>query len=396
MTDQNGQTPHETQPPQQPSSPWASAAPSPSAPYRHRGGGVTAGVVLIAIGAIFLAGQFVPGVAWWNLWPLLVVLGGVVQMFTPHHDEAWTFLRLLDGVGTVIVGVVLLGNTLGIVSWSVWWMFITLWPALLIALGISILGRGLHQTWMRAVAMLLVWATLAYAVATALTGTAGLAPLPPLAHISSGQAYSFSEPVRDAATGSLAFTGAAGDIRIHSGDQLVSAHGTTPFGTPEFAVTREGTKANVAVTLGTSDRTVVAPGFATGDADITLARPVIWDAVIEAGASSLDADLSDMQFSHLTLKTGVSDATLKLGEVPPAMNSSDIEVKSGISDVKILVPADAAVRVNTHNGLASTSFDPRFTQRQPGVWETPDIANSSQVINISVESGISSVSVRTY
>ena len=398
MTDLNDQTTGGARAPQPPTSPWAPAPPAPPAPPvpGHRHSGVTAGVILIAIGAVFLAGQLIPGVAWWNLWPLLVVLVGVVQMFTPGHVGYWNGFRLLEGLGTILVGVVLLGNTLGIVSWSVWWTFITLWPALLIALGIGILGRGLHQMWLRGAGTVLVWMTLAYAVAISLTGSAGFAPIQPWTHIATGQPFAFSEPAGTLTNGTLMLRGGAGDIRIHGGDELVSATGTTPFGRPEFTVAHSGSTGDVSLILGSSDHTVVAPGFTSGQADIALARTVLWDATVETGASQLDADLSDVGVEHLTLKSGVSSATLKLGDVPASLSESTVEVKAGLSDVTILVPAEAAVRVNTHNGLANTNLDSSFSATAPGVWQTSDAANAARVINISIESGISSVSIRTY
>jgi hypothetical protein len=54
----------------------------------------------------------------------------------------------------------------------VWWTFLSLWPVLLIALGVSVIGRGLGAPWLRIVARLVVWATLALAVYLSLTGAA--------------------------------------------------------------------------------------------------------------------------------------------------------------------------------------------------------------------------------
>ncbi|MDO8915769.1 MAG: PspC domain-containing protein [Coriobacteriia bacterium] len=57
-----------------PAPPIAPVAPAPSAPRR---GGLTGGIILIAIGAIFLASQFVPGLDIGKLWPLILVAIGV-------------------------------------------------------------------------------------------------------------------------------------------------------------------------------------------------------------------------------------------------------------------------------------------------------------------------------
>jgi hypothetical protein len=108
-------------------------------------------------------------------WPLIVIVSGVAHALSPGRIDGWTVSRVFEGLGTVLVGMVLLGNTTGFVSWTVWLTFLTLWPVLLIALGISIIGRGLGMPLMRIAARLLVWATLAVAVYVSLTGaTLGL------------------------------------------------------------------------------------------------------------------------------------------------------------------------------------------------------------------------------
>jgi hypothetical protein len=142
--------------------------------YRRRGATFW-GVMLIVLGAAFLAAQFVPDVSWWMLWPLIVIVSGVAHALSPGYDDGWTVSRVFEGLGTVVIGTVLLGNTTGYVSWTVWLTFLTLWPVLLIALGVSIIGRGVGMPWLRIAARLLVWATLAVAVYVSLTGaTLGL------------------------------------------------------------------------------------------------------------------------------------------------------------------------------------------------------------------------------
>lgn len=398
MSDQNGNRNKGAAPPHGTGTPWVPAPPVPAASAAKRNSGIGAGVFLIAIGLIFLAGQFVPGLAWWNMWPLIVVLVGVIQMFTPSHRDEWGPERIMDGLGTIIIGGVLLGNTLGIVSWSVWWTFITLWPVLIVALGISLLGRGLQQSWMRAIAPLLIWAALAYSVTASFTGVGGFQPTPLLVRPSAvaGQPFAYMEPLGGASTATLRLRGGAGEIAVRGGDNLVDASGTTPFGTPGFTVDRSGDTANVDLTLADSSGSVVVPGISAARTDVALSRTAVWDATLETGATSLNADLSDVPVRRLTLKTGASSATLKLGQVPWVAVATDVSIKAGVSSIEVLVPRDAAVRIDTHNGLSATDIDRRFSGMGAGVWQSPGYGTASKTINITVESGVSSISVRTY
>lgn len=403
MTDQYGQRTDDQSPHTAAGSPWAApAAPPvppvpPAAASAARRGGIGAGLILIAVGLIFLAGQVVPGLMWWNLWPLIIVLVGVIQMFTPSHRDEWGPERLLDGLGTVIIGVVFLGNTLGIVSWGVWWMFLTLWPVLIIALGVSILGRGLRIGALRAVAPLIIWAALAYSVAGSLTGVAGFQPMPQIVRPGvAGESFGYDEPVSGAVSGTFEFRGGAGDITVDGGTSLVSATGNSPFGKPTFSVNRSADGASVAFSMGGGDSSFIVPGISTSKADVRLSETVVWDATFETGACNLDADLSSVPVKRLVLKTGASSASIRLGAVPSTSSSTDVSVKAGVSSIELLVPRDAAVRLDTHNGLSGTNVDSRLNNTGPGVWETPGYGSASKTLNISVESGVSSISLRTY
>jgi len=154
--------------------PAAPSVPEAVGDYRrHRQrGAVFWGCVLIVLGAAAFAAQLVPSVSWWMLWPLMVIVSGVAHIATPDWHDAWTVRRVFEGLGTVLVGGVLLANTTGYVSWAVWPTFLSLWPVLLIALGVSVIGRGLGAEWLRIGSRLLVWATLALAVYVSLTGAA--------------------------------------------------------------------------------------------------------------------------------------------------------------------------------------------------------------------------------
>lgn len=158
-----------TSPPRAPSVP---AAPAGDDRPRKTGRGVGLGIVLIALGAAMLWAQFLPGVEWMQLWPLIIVAVGLGQMVTPGWGDERGIMRVMDGFGTVLIGLVFLGNTLGYIAWSVWFVLLTLWPVLLIAAGISIIGKGIGQQWLRALAPLVIWAALALAVASSLTAMA--------------------------------------------------------------------------------------------------------------------------------------------------------------------------------------------------------------------------------
>jgi hypothetical protein len=387
----NGSAP----PPAPPAPPTPDYA-APAQPINRRGG-IGIGVILIALGMIFLVAQFVPGMAWWMMWPLFIILVGGIQIVTPDPRDGWGLSRVMDGIGTVILGLVLLGNTTGYISWSVWLVLLSLWPVLLIAAGIAIVGKALNQSWIRAISPLLIWATMAYAVATALTGQTGYRPITPLVFTQPAQAFALQEPLGGLKTATLTFDGGAGDIAIKSttGD-LITATGRSPFGAPALEVKRSGDSADVSFGLGDNRTTVVGPGFTAGQVAVGLNDQVLWDATLNTGATNLQADLSDLQLSSLTLKTGVSSADLRLGAVPMGQSSVPVSLKAGVSSVTIRIPKGANARVRSSSGLSSLDVSDDFTKNSDGTWIAGNSASSSAYYDISVESGVGSVSIQTY
>jgi hypothetical protein len=360
------------------------------------GGGVFLGVMLVVLGAAFLVLQFFPAfnAPWWALWPLIIIVAGVVQVFTPG-SSGWGVDRVFEGLGTVIFGLILLGNTTGYIPWSVWWTVVTLWPALVIALGLTVLSKGLGRSWLRIVATLVIWLTLAYAVAVSLTGSSTMLPggswVGP-----GGQSFSFSEPGVGVKKASLLLKGGAGEIKIDSGNQLVTVDGQSIYGSPAFATGRDGDSAWVRVGFSEPGHaTVMMPGMTGASINTKLSDKALWDIALETGASSVDADLSDIRVRDVQVKTGASAVAVRLGDVPTGERVSTLAVKAGVSSVRILLPRDAEARIAAQTGLVANDVGGRF-ERRGETWQTPGYSSAGKTWDIRTEAGVGSVSIDTY
>ena len=87
--------------------------------------------------------------------------------------DGWNVERIFDGFVTVAIGLVILAITTGYVGFSVVWQILALWPVLLIAIGLDLLGKALHTSWVRALGSMAVIAALAYSVAVTASGFQG-------------------------------------------------------------------------------------------------------------------------------------------------------------------------------------------------------------------------------
>mgnify|MGYP007065220573 FL=1 len=76
----------------------------------HRGT-VLWGITLIIVGGLLLVSQFVPGIALWRYWPLIIVAIGVRQALGPTSGS-WSIKHAVAGLVTIAFGHVFLGQML--------------------------------------------------------------------------------------------------------------------------------------------------------------------------------------------------------------------------------------------------------------------------------------------
>jgi hypothetical protein len=99
------------------------------------------GAVLVGIGVIALLCNFIH-VSIWRFWPLILVVAGVVCLFTPG-PRGWSLERAGSAILLITVGLALLAWMLQIVQARVFILaFRHLWPVLLIVAGLTIIGSA--------------------------------------------------------------------------------------------------------------------------------------------------------------------------------------------------------------------------------------------------------------
>jgi predicted membrane protein len=109
---------------------------------RHsRGGSLVVGIVLVALGAIFLLERqgFVPSDLLFHLWPLILVIVGLTKLFGSHdRDES---KERIWGTLLILFGSILLFGELGHPQFR----FFRIWPFALIVLGIYVVWSTIQE-----------------------------------------------------------------------------------------------------------------------------------------------------------------------------------------------------------------------------------------------------------
>lgn len=128
------------------------------------------------------------------------------------------------------------------------------------------------------------------------------------------------------------------------------------------------------------------------DVDVRLNVNPIYEFNLKMGAGEIKFDLENYKVRTLNFDGGAAELEIKLGSLLPI---SDVNVKTGVADVKIRIPEASGCRIKTKTGLSSKDFT-GFTKISEGVYETPNYQSSANKIFINFEGGISSFEVDRY
>jgi hypothetical protein len=126
-------------------------------------------------------------------------------------------------------------------------------------------------------------------------------------------------------------------------------------------------------------------------ANIKLNTRPEWDINVNAGATELDFDLTPYKIRNVTINGGAASFHIKMGQ---PLASTNVEVKTGVSEVEIKVPSNAACRITSDSGLSSSNFD-GFNKVNDG-WETAGYNSAPKKINIHMKGGLSDFKVIKY
>ncbi len=306
-----------------------------------------------------------------------------------------TLNRVFEGFTVVAIGVILLLNTTGFLPWSVWLHVLMLWPLLLVAAGLELIGKAVDAAWLRVLSSVFVLGGLlvgAFAL-PAMGDTPGWTR-----HVAgSGTPFDVRVPLeRGVREGGAHIEGAVGSYALSAGDDLVSVRGRSPFGAPRVDTSVEAGRARVDVS-GPEGPRIWVPGVrAFTRMDVTLARDVRWDLSLDSGVVDVDADLSGLQVRSLTVDSGVSQVAVRLGDVPRGKAEVPVHIRGGVANFVLRVPAGIGVRVDADAGLSNVDVA-RDIPRVAGErhWQN-DAFTEAGGYRIRLETGVSNVRIETY
>lgn len=286
----------------------------------------------------------------------------------------------LGGIILLIVGIILLLQTTGIIPWTLWFHLWRFWPVLLIAVGVHlILGRRMPVV-------------AALAVGLLLAGSAGAAYAFAVQDEPPGlQTVEVNEPLDNLEAADVRMVFGAGELRLGSlpedSTSLIEGTLRTPGGEAEVTLTSDNGRGSLVVEHGARRW---FPGTRAANWDVSLSRTPALSLDVDGGAASMNLDLRDLRVDRLDLDVGAADVQLTL----PSQGETAAAVRAGAANVDVTVPEGVATRITRESGLASFDIDTGRFPRDGNVYESPDYDTAEHRVDLVIQVGASSVTVR--
>jgi hypothetical protein len=304
---------------------------------------------------------------------------------TPRRGVFWPLLL-------IALGIVFLLANFGVIAGVSWLAILSLWPLLLILIGLDV---AFGRRWPVAA---LAAEVLVIAAGLALVASSPGAGVGIFTFGSGGGGAPDVRLVRTNAT-SLALTlnGGAGRYHVSGGAMdLVSGHSANAD--LRLRASERGGRADVRI-----DQTGT-PGIFRGtsptDIEVRIASDVPTSFNMNAGAGEFDIDLSDVRVTDARINTGASTTRLVL---PKPAGDVPVRIGAGASTVVITVPEGIEAQVSTSGGLLSLRSDNGRLGEGGGTGGCVACGSSVQTsgygaardrVSISISAGASSIVVR--
>jgi hypothetical protein len=208
-----------------------------------------------------------------------------------------------------------------------------------------------------------------------------------------GAKQSLVEPMNASIkSATLNFSGGAAEFDIkETSKELVEANADLDFGNISLKKTGDADSPKVDFALKGKTNNINIDDDNHNKVNLRLNPEVIWDMNFEFGAGKADFDLSQYKIKNLSIKTGLTETDVKLGD---KTDNLDVKVESGLTDIEFQIPESVGCRIDIDGGLNDKDFD-GFIQKN-GHWETPNFDKSTKKINFKFEGGLQSLKVRRY
>lgn len=328
--------------------------------------------------------------------------------------------KIFNGLTFLLIGTILLANTLEILDWSVWSNLFNLWPLLVISLGLSLIFRGKSLSFM---GPLIIFLGIIAGVGASYVGisfegemvrevkTLSREIVIEVEKVPETEIALETEAIPEIETtleteeilvtkvletkeyleierASIGLNLDVGKLTLGESTPLlyecVSQYRYKEF-EPFEKFSHAEKEADILIYHSPITKKVISSSI-KNDWQLKLNNKIVYDLSIKTGAIDIDCNLSDFKVEKLYIESGASNINLVL----PQYNSKII-IDTGVSNINIDIPKNVGAIVNIDSGIAVKDLDD-FIKRN-GTYISQNYNESEFKTEIEINCGISNIDI---
>jgi len=203
----------------------------------------------------------------------------------------------------------------------------------------------------------------------------------------------FNIPLEEGVTNAhLTFEGGAAEFILKdTTSNLIDAITQTRKGDYVLEKVRTDSVDDIKMKLN-SNQIKINNGNIENQVEVKLNPNLKWSFDFEIGAGAIDFDFSKYEINKISLDAGAASVDMKLSD---KASITDVDINAGASSVTVRVPKTARCRVHMDAVLSSEDLT-GFTKKTDGYYESDNYNGKGNLINITVDAGMSSVTIERY
>lgn len=292
----------------------------------------------------------------------------------------------LTGLILIAIGIMLLLGNLNLYRFD-WEFILKLWPIILILFGLKFIFGEKGAGWFSIITVGVLIVFLFVIDALGLNNSSFLNQPTTKTQVLSEEYNSTTEQT------SLSLNLGAGNFNIADvTDKLITANSETTLGEYVISKTDSGNKSDLSLKLNTKRKFWLGSFRNTNNLNISLNANPVWTIDTNAGASSIDFDLSKYKISNANFNLGASSTYVKFGNLSPDIKST---FDAGASKIVIDVPKDSGCEAIFDTGATSKTMN-GFDKIDDKTYRTSNFDSAKNKIYLKFKAGASSLEIDRY
>ncbi|MCF8284955.1 MAG: DUF5668 domain-containing protein [Sphingobacteriales bacterium] len=306
--------------------------------------------------------------------------------------------KLIWGSFLILIGLILVVHNFNLLPITInWGKVASLWPLMLIMIGLSSLSKNTSMNpWIfNGIAAIVISIFFYQIIEIGEGNTSHSFSWSDSSDLDSAdlKTQKFNIPLEEGVTNAhLTFEGGAAEFILNdTTSNLIDAITQTRKGDYVLEKVRTDSVDDIKMKLN-SNQIKINNGNIENQVEVKLNPKLKWSFDFEIGAGAIDFDFSNYIVNKISLDAGAASVNMKLSD---KASITDVDINAGASSVTLRVPKSARCRVQMDAVLSSEDLT-GFTKKTDGYYESDNYNGKGNLINITVDAGMSSVTIERY